>query len=123
MKQLQQINFLHSHITGKIFGYAHDFCNATLVEKATPEILSLAHIFFGFNLFYYTKAYIASACCSKELSIGGNNLTQANYGKISGAIKLIDSLKFYPRSLGELSPTFTIEEKKKSRLKVNRKFF
>ena len=23
----------HSHITGKIFGYAHDFCNTTLVEK------------------------------------------------------------------------------------------
>ena len=28
----------HSHITGKIFAYAHDFCNTTLVEKSTPKI-------------------------------------------------------------------------------------
>ena len=51
------------------------------------------------------KAYIASAWCSKELNIGGTNLTQANYGNISGEIRLIDSLKFYQRSLGELSCT------------------
>ena len=57
------------------------------------------------------KAYIASAWCSKELNIGGNNLTQANYGNISGEIRLIDSLKFYQRSLGEPSSTLTIEEK------------
>ena len=57
------------------------------------------------------KAYIASAWCSKELHIGGTNLTQANYGNISGEIRLIDSLKFYQRSLGELSSTLTAEEK------------
>ena len=57
------------------------------------------------------KAYIVSAWCAKELNIGGNNLTQANYGNISGEIRLIDSLKFYQRSLGELSSTLTIEEK------------
>ena len=101
----------HSHITGKIFGYAHDFCNTTLVEKTTPEIPFVAHNFFGFDLFYYMKAYIASAWCSKELNIGGNNLMQANYSNISGEIKLIDSLKFYQTSLGKLSSTLTIEEK------------
>ena len=57
------------------------------------------------------KAYIASAWCSKELNIGGTHLTQANYGNISGEIRLIDSLKFYQRSLGELSSTLTAEEK------------
>ena len=40
----------HSHITGKIFGYAHDFCNTTLVEKSTPEIPFVAHNFLGFDL-------------------------------------------------------------------------
>ena len=39
------------------------------------------------------------------------NLTQANYGKISGEIRLNDSLKFYQRSLGELSSTLTAKEK------------
>ena len=77
----------HSHITGKIFDYAHDFCNTTLVETTTSEIPFVAHNFFGFDLFYYMKAHIASAWCSKELNIAGNNLTQVNYGNISGEIK------------------------------------
>ena len=48
------------HITGKIFGYAHDFCNTTLVEKSTLEIPFVAHNFFGFDLFYCMKAYCIS---------------------------------------------------------------
>ena len=70
----------------------------------------MAHNFFGFDLFYIKKVYIASAWCSKEFNIGSNNLTQANYGNISSEIKLTDSLKFYQRSLGEPSSTLTIEE-------------
>ena len=101
----------HSHITGKIFGYAHDFCNTILVEKSTTEIPLVAHNFLGYDLFYYMKAYIASAWCSEELNVSGTDLTQANYGNISGEIRLIDSLKFYQRSLGELSSTLTAEEK------------
>ena len=85
----------HSHITGKIFGYAQDFCNSTYIERSTLEISFVAHIFFGFDLFYFMKAYIASAWCSKALNIGGTNLIQANYGNISSEIRLIDSLKFY----------------------------
>ena len=57
------------------------------------------------------KSYIAMAWCSKELNVGGTNLTHANYGNISNEIKLIDSLKFYQRSLSELSSTLTEEEK------------
>ena len=102
----------HSNMTGKIYGYAHDFCNTFLAEKSSPEIPFVAHNFSGFDLFYYMKAYIASAWCWKELYIGSTNLTQVNYGNISGKIRLIDSLKFYQRSLGELSSTVTTEEKK-----------
>ena len=57
------------------------------------------------------KAYIASAQCSKALNIDVTDLTQANYGNISGKIRLIDSLGFYQKSLGELSSTLTIEDK------------
>ena len=57
------------------------------------------------------KPYIASAWCSKALNIGVTDLTQANYGNISGEIRLIDSLRFYQKSLGELSSTLTIEDK------------
>ena len=69
----------HSHITGKTYGYAHVFFNTTLIEKSNPEIPFVAHNFFGFDLFYYIKAYTASAWCTKELNIGGTNLTHATY--------------------------------------------
>ena len=57
------------------------------------------------------KTYIASAWCSKALNIGVTNLTQANYGHISSETRLIDSLKFYQKTLGELSSTLTAEDK------------
>ena len=83
----------------------------TLIEKSTPEIPFVAHNFFGFDLFDYIKAYIASACCTKELNIGRTNLVHGSYGNISGEIRLTDSLKFYERSLGELSLILTAQEK------------
>ena len=51
----------HSHITGRIYGYAHDFYNTTQMERSTSKIPFIAHNFFGFDFFYYLKAYIASA--------------------------------------------------------------
>ena len=101
----------HSHVTGDIIGYAHDFCNTEYFEKATSEIPFIAHNVFEFGLFYWIKTYIGSAWCSKELNIDGNNLTHANFGNINNKVKLIDSLKFYQRSLSELSSTLTEQEK------------
>ena len=106
-----KFHLYHSHITDEIFGYADDFYNTMLVERETCEILFIPHNFFGFDLFYFMKAYIAPAWGSKELDIGGNSLTHANYGNIKSEIKLIDSLKFYQRSLGEMSSTLTDTEK------------
>ena len=82
-----------------------------LVERDNDEIPFIAHNFFGFDLLYFMKCYIACAWGSKELNIGGNNLTQANYGNLKSEIKLTDSLKFYQRSLGKLSSTLTNTEK------------
>ena len=52
----------HSHIAGEIFGYAHDFCNKILIKREKCKIVKLiAHNFFGFDLFYFLKAYVAPA--------------------------------------------------------------
>ena len=101
----------HSHITGKIKGYAHDFCNTMVIEKTSPDIPFIAHNLFGFDLHYFIKVYIASAWCSKSLDIAGNNLTQINFSNTTGEIKLIDSLKFYQKSLDDLASTLSEEEK------------
>ena len=41
------------------------------------------------------KGYIASAWCSKQLKLGGNNLAHINFNNIANEIKFIDSLKYY----------------------------
>ena len=48
----------HLHHSQKIFGYAHDFCNTAYRGRSTPEIPFVAHIFFGFDLFYFMKTYM-----------------------------------------------------------------
>ena len=114
-----KVHIHHSHVTGKINGYSHDFCNTRLIETEKPEIPCFAHNLFGFDFFYFIKGFLATAWCSKELNVGGNNLTHVNYGSIRGEIKFIDSLKYYQRSLAEL--TSTIEENEI--LRANGKFF
>ena len=101
----------HSHVTGNIYGYAHDFCNTTVIEKTKSEIPLIAHNFFGFDIFYYVKTFVASAWCSKKLNIGGTNLTHVNYGILEGEIRLIDSMKYYQKSLAALSSTLNQYEK------------
>ena len=92
------IHLHYSHVTCKILGYAHDFCNAKVTEKGEPDIPVIAHNLFGFDLYYFIKGYIASIWCSKELNIGGNKLTHSNFSNITGEIKFIDSLKYYQKS-------------------------
>ena len=69
-----KVHLHHSHITGNIIGYSHDFCNATAVEKTSPDIPVIVHNLLGFDLYYFIKGYIASAWCSKSLNIAGNNV-------------------------------------------------
>ena len=117
-----KIHLHHSHITGKILGYAHEFCNTNVTKKGAPDISVIAHNLFGFDLYYFTKGYIASAWCSKELNIEKRNLTQINFSNIIGEIKFIDSLKYYQKSLGELASTLYDEEKISAK-KLTEQFF
>ena len=78
-----KVNLHHSNIIGKIIGYVHDFCNA-MVKENNIEIPIIVHNQLSFDLHYFIKGYIASAWCSKELKIGGNNLTHINFSNIAG---------------------------------------
>ena len=98
-----KVHLHHSHITGKIIGYSHNFCNTSVVDKTSPDIPVIAYNLFGFDLYYFIKGYIASVWYSKSLNIAGNNLTQINFSSIAGEIKFI--------SLAELASTFSVEEK------------
>ena len=112
-----KIDLHHSHITGEIFGYSHDFCNWK-VKESKNEILLIAQNLFGFDMFYFIKGYRASAWGSKDLNFGGNNLTNINSGNIGNEIKFIDTLKYYQKSLGELASTLTENENKSVKTSV-----
>ena len=55
-----KIHLHHSHITGEIFGYSHDFCNWK-VKETKNEIPLVAHNQFGFHMFYFIKGCRTSA--------------------------------------------------------------
>ena len=83
-----------------------------MVKENNIEIPIIMHNQLSFDFYYFIKGYIASAWCSKELKIGGNNLTHINFSNIAGEIKFIDSLKYYQKSLAELARTLSEEEEK-----------
>ena len=116
----QKLHIHHSHITGQIFRYTHDFCNKRVVELQNPEIPCIAHNLFGFDFWFFMKGYSTTAWQSKNLNCGGGNLTNLNFASISGEIKFIDSLKYYQHSFAELTSSMDkieIEMSKKSMIK------
>ena len=62
----RKVHLHHSHITGQIVGYLHDFCNTKVIEKSNSEIPLVAYNLFGFDLFFFMKTYVASACVQKK---------------------------------------------------------
>ena len=114
-----KVNIHHSHITGEIQGYAHDFCNTRVVELEKSEIPCIAHNLFGFDFFHFMKGFSTTAWCSKELSAGGTNLTHLKFASIRGEIKFIDSIKYYQRSLAELTSSMEEKEIEKSRTQMD----
>ena len=59
-----KVHLHHSHITGKILGYGHDFCNWDVRENKS-EIAMIAHNLFGFDMFFFIKDYHATALVQK----------------------------------------------------------
>ena len=98
----QKIHLHHSHITGEIIGYTHDFCNKKVIE-----------------LWFFMKGFSKTSWCSKELSAGGTNLTNLNFANLRSEIKFIDSLKYYQRSLTELISSMDLEEIQKAKTVMN----
>ena len=109
-----KINLHHSHITRKIIGYVHDFCNLQVV------IPCIAHNFFNFDIIFLLKAVRLSVWRTKDIHIGGKNLTDLNYASID-KFKFIDTMKYYQSSLGKLSETLT-ENKKDNITKLTVQF-
>ena len=92
-----KIHLHHSHVTGEIIEYVNDFCN-WLVKENNEVISCIAHSFFKFDLFFLLKNIRLSVWRTKDINIGGKNLTDINYANIDN-FKFIDTVKYYQTSL------------------------
>ena len=102
----------HSHITGEIIGYSHGFCNRKVRENKN-NISVTAHNLFGFDFFFLLKSIRFSIRETKDISIGGSNLTNINYANIGEQVKFIGTMKYYQQSLAKLAESMTAGEKGK----------
>ena len=100
----------HSHVTGEIIGYAHDFCNKKL-RKNQNLITVFAHNLFSFDLFFVVKRIRLRVWLAKQLNIGRTNLTNVQYANIGCQVKFIDTIKYYQQSLSSFAKNTSDIEK------------
>ena len=100
----------HSHVTGKIVGYAHEFCNLQTRENYST-IPVLAHNQFRFDFFLLLKGLRAGVWETTEISIGGKNPTNVNFAIVQNPVRFIDTVKYYQQSLVSLAASMTDIEK------------
>ena len=100
----------HSHVTGEIKGYAYDFCKKRLRENQN-FIPVFAHNLFGFDFFFIVKGIRLCVWRTKQLNIGGNNLTNVQNANIGCQVKFIDTIKYYQQSLSFLAKNANETEK------------
>ena len=109
-----KVDVQHSPISGKIFGYVHDFCNWKVRENQMGFSL-IGHNFLNFEFFYMLKGYRSACWGTNDLSIVGTNLSTVNFANIGFQVKIIDTIKYYQSSLAKIASTATDYEKNKIR--------
>lgn len=103
-----KINFHHSHVTQKNHGNAKDFCNQKVRENQ-DFFLCLAHNIFGFDFYFIMKGTRLPVWKSKDIQVGGPNLTNIIFANLGSQTKLVVTLKHYQQSLDTPSSTATVE--------------
>ena len=100
----------HSNATGKIHGYAYDFCNRKAREnqnifRRAQHTTSLCSVFF------LVKGICLSVWRIKDFCIGRSNLTYVNFPNLGEQIKFADILIYYQQTLACLAKPVTPKEK------------
>ena len=106
-----KIHLHHSHVTRKILGYTHNFCNEKVREN--KDVFScVAHNFFGFDIYFLIKDIRLLVWDTKDINLGGSGLTNINFSRIA-EMKLIDTMNYFLTSLGKLTSTLDFTEKER----------
>ena len=81
-----KIHLHHLHVTGKIIGYAHDFCSIK-VKESQSQFSCIAHKLFRFDMFFLIKGIRLSVCETKDVNISGTVLKSINFANICTQVK------------------------------------
>ena len=96
----------HSHVTGKIIGHAHEYCNFQVRENYYT-IPVIAHNQFRFDFFLFLKGLRPSVWETTDINIGGKNPTSINFAIIQNQVRFIDTVKYCQQSLASLASSMT----------------
>ena len=108
-----KVHLHHSHVTGEVIGYVHDFCNLKVREsKGVVSCIAhnIAHNFFGFDVYFFLKAIRLSAWKTKDINISRTGITNLSFASID-QLKLIDTMKYFQTSLRKLAKTLSADKK------------
>lgn len=100
----------HSHITGKVIGYAHSYCNFKVRENK-PKITVVAYNIFRMDFFFLMKGLRAGVRRTRDICIGGKSPTDINFTNIGKQITFLNKIKYFQQSLGALANSLTDSEK------------
>ena len=114
-----KVTVRHSHVTGKIIGYAHEYCNLEIRENYYT-IPVIAHNQFRFDFFLFLKGLRPSVWETTDIKIGGKNPTDVSFAIIENQVRFIDTIKYYQPSLASLASSITDVEKENVRKNCRR---
>ena len=102
----------HSHITRKIYGYAHNFCNRKvreLTEKSGQYFSCVFHNGFRFDMTFLTKRLWQT----QEVSLLSSGLTTLKSYALGRQVKFMDSVKYYQQALSRLARSTDSSERER----------
>ena len=106
----------HSHVSGRIVGFAHDFCNLKVRENYYT-IPVIAHNQFRFDFFFFLKGIRPTVWETTQIKIGVKNTSNINFALIGSQVRFIHTIKYFQESLSNLGASMTRAEKEN--LKIN----
>ena len=99
----------HSHISGKMLGYLHSYCNLKVREnKRTISVI--ARRLFRFDFFLFLKGIRAVSWWTRDINIGGKNSADINFSRIGNQVVFIGTVKYFQQSLATAANTMTDKE-------------
>ena len=100
----------HSHVSGKIIGFVHDFCNQKVRENYYT-IPVIAHNQFRFDFFFFTQGSRSTVWETTGINIGAKNISNLYFATIGNQVRFIDTIKYFQQSLANLAGSMNEAEK------------